>query len=352
MSSSPENHTQPRPPARLARTRLTTGRKLPAVTAAAACCGLLLIAACGSSGKSGGSSGSNYPDKPITLIVPAAAGGAADREARAFAEGLGQQLHVAVTTSDIPGANGVIGTDALLSKPADGYTILWSITSQITYNLASGTEKGSLSDFTPVAQLGGEPVAVVVKNGQFKSLADLINYAKQNPGKVTIGGTDSTGGVATFADALIKDEGLKARYVPYSGSPDIISALLGGEITAGVVGISNVESQAKAGQISYLAIDAKQKDTALPNVPTLASAGVNTGTADLSFYWRGILVKAGTNSTIVTRLAQAITKVMSSSSTWKQYVDQNMQEQDYLNSKDFMAALQTALGEWKAFGVS
>ena len=257
----------------------------------------------------------DYPTRPITIVCPFAAGGATDVLARILADPMGRALGQTIIVEDITGAAGSIGVARVVRATADGYTL--SIGTLTTHVLIGGLYKldfDLLTDLTPIAELGYEPLLICVKNSlPVQNLQELIAWLKANPGKASVGipGAGSTGNLAGISFQNVT--GTAFQFVPYRGDGPAVQDMMAGQIDMMIEPSSNFTAQVKAGTIRAIAVPAKTRMTSLPDVPTTDEAGLPGFYASIWFgLWapkdtpKDIIVKL--NAAVVTALADANVK--------------------------------------------
>lgn len=247
--------------------------------------GMALVAA----GCGGKPAAPKYPTKPIEMTVLFGAGSSADLVARQLASGLEKVLGQPVAVVNRTGAGGAVGYNYVKTKPADGYSIVWNSNSISTAYYA-GNMKLTYKDFDPVAQVSVETATIAVAaDSPWKTLAEFIEYAKQNPGKVRIGNSGNGSYTHLTAAALAKAAGIEVIHVPF-GQGLAVSSLLGGKIEASVQLPAEIMSQYQGGKVRILAVTDSERDAALPDVPTAKEQGVDL----VMNLWRGVAVPLGT----------------------------------------------------------
>jgi len=252
-----------------------------------------------------------FPDKPIHIIVPLAAGGAVDAIARTLGQKLSQQLGQPVIVDNKPGANGNIGAEAVAKSPADGYTILMAIPAMTTNQaLYAKLPYDTFRDFAPVARLGFAPLILVVgADSPFKTFAELLAALRANPGKYSYG-SSGNGSSQHLAGELFKATAkIDALHVPYKGGAPAVTDLIGGQLTFMFTNPLEVQAQIKSGRLKALAVGGNKRVDWLPGVPTVAESGLPGFEAAT---WWGTLVPAATPKEIVARLSQEIITAMNS----------------------------------------
>jgi tripartite-type tricarboxylate transporter receptor subunit TctC len=256
----------------------------------------------------GGAAAQAFPSKPIRIVVPFAAGSATDTMARAYANEMQKLLGQPVIVDNKPGANGMIGAEAVARSAPDGYTLLWGTNSTNAANasLFKKLPYDQDKDFAPVAFLGSVPLIVAVNNDfPAKTLKDLIAYAKANPEKISFAAASSSQRVAT--EMLNGMAGTKMTYVPYKSSPNAITDLISGQVQLFTADLAVTLPQVKAGKIRGLAVTSAKR-TPQVDLPTVAEAGGLPGYELIA--WFGAFAAAGTPKPIVDALNAAINKSM------------------------------------------
>lgn len=246
-----------------------------------------------------------FPSKVIRIVVPNAPGGAADLTARTVAEKMAKGLGQPVVIDNRPGAGGVVAGQVVASAAPDGYTMLLiSSGTAVSEALFKSLPFDAATDFTPVAPLASFDLVIVSSpTGPFKTLGDLVSWAKANPGKLNIG-TPAIGTTQNLAAELFKTAaGIDAQVVPFKGTPDVITAIRGGQIQAGLDILSPLLSQVQAKALLPLAVTGAKRSRVLPEVPTAQEAGVKNLNAAS---WNGLAVPAKTPQAIVDRLSKEI----------------------------------------------
>ncbi|HET7850687.1 MAG TPA: tripartite tricarboxylate transporter substrate binding protein [Pseudolabrys sp.] len=250
-----------------------------------------------------------YPDHPVKIIVPFAAGGPTDVMARLIAQKLSDALKQQFYVENRSGAGGNIGMQEASKSKADGYTILVASSSYVVNpSLYKKNPYDAFKDFAPVTLAAASPNAVVVTSSfPAKSMKELIDLIKKNPGKYTIA-NPGIGTTPQLAAELFKlSLKLDATSVPFGGAAPAIQSVVGGHTPIGFTALPPTSPQVKAGTLRALAVTTAKRSAALPDVPTLAEAGVAGQTSETM---QGILVPAGTSKDIITLLNREIVKIM------------------------------------------
>jgi tripartite-type tricarboxylate transporter receptor subunit TctC len=252
-----------------------------------------------------------YPSRQITLIVPFAAGGSNDVVGRAIGKKLSEAWGQPVVVENRPGAGGMIGTSAVAAAAADGYTLLL-VSSTFTINPAikKNMPFDTIKDFTPVAFIARSPLLLVAsKQLPVKSARELLDLARSKPGQITYASA-GLGSINQIAAELIAlSAGAKFMHVPYKGGAPALNDLVGGHVDIYVSSLPQVLQLARDGQARALAVTSAKRTALLPDVPTLAEAGI--AGVDLWSWW-GIVGPAGMPANVVNALNAEIGKMLTS----------------------------------------
>jgi len=263
--------------------------------------------------------GQAYPSKPIRLIVPWPAGGAADSVGRAVAEGLRVQLGQSVIVDNIGGAGGNIGTQQFIRQPADGYTLLLATSSTNSANpyLYKKTGFDPMKDFVPVASLGIIPsVMVVAAASPYKSPVEIVKAAKAAPGKLSYG-SGGVGNSAHLAGELFKSVAkIDVIHVPYKGSSPALTDVMAGQLDFMLD--TGAYGQVKGGKIRAIAVASDKRHPMLPAVPTFEELGIKGMTMNA---WYGVAAPAGTPAAVVDKVNGAVQAAFKSGELGKRLTD-------------------------------
>ena len=289
----------------------------------------------------------DWPNKPIKLIVAGPAGAGMDIFARLLAGPLQAALKVPIVVDNKAGANSIIGNDAVAKSPPDGYTFLFTPSSAIAINpivqpkMPYDTQK----DLLPVAQVGAAGILLMTNPGSgFKNLADMVRYAKANPGKLTYGswGNGSTGHLAM--------EGIKAHYgldmphVPYKGTAAVVNDLLGDNIKVAFTDIASPVPHIRSGKLVPLGATGSGRGPALPEVPTVSEQGYKFDADG----WYGVFAPAGTPMPMVRRMNEEINKILAADEMRQRFAAQNMLAPATKNADQFAATVKSDIELWQA----
>jgi tripartite-type tricarboxylate transporter receptor subunit TctC len=245
-----------------------------------------------------------FPQRPITLVVPFAPGGVADITARTVSQAMAASLGQPIVIDNKPGAGGIVATQAVLKAPADGHTLLlMSNATAVSVHLVKKLPFDVVKDIAPISTLGYFELGLAVASeSRFKTLKEVVGYAKANPGKLTIG-TIAVGSTQHLSAELFKSRaGIEAVVVPYKGSPAVVNALRAGEIDLAFEILSPLLPQISGKVVRALAVTGPQRFALLPDVPTVMEQGIANYTVDS---WNALAAPAGTPPAVIERLRRA-----------------------------------------------
>ena len=243
----------------------------------------------------------DYPNRPIKVVVPFSPGGAVDGPMRAIAQELGKRLNQQIVIENKPGAGATIGSEMVAKAAPDGYTLLLaSQTNAISATLYSKLSFNPIDDFVAISLLGREPGVLVVHPAlPVKSVAELVAHAKQRPGQLNYASSGNGSGQHLFMAMFASMAGLQLVHVPYRGSGQATTDLLGGTVPMSMPGTAGMVKHIKAGKLRPLATTGVMRSPQLPDVPTLAESGLAGYSA---YVWMGLLAPKGTPPAIIERL--------------------------------------------------
>ncbi|MEP6657532.1 MAG: tripartite tricarboxylate transporter substrate binding protein [Betaproteobacteria bacterium] len=244
----------------------------------------------------------SYPVRPIRLVVPFPAGGATDILARAIGQRFSEVLGQPVIVDNRPGAGGNIGSELVAKATPDGYTLLMGTvgTHAINPSLYAKMPYDHVKDFAPVILVAGVPnVFVVHPSVPVRTVGEFIAYAKANPGKLNFASSGSGTSIHLAGELFKVMAGVQMTHVPYKGSSPAIQDLLGGQVQLMFDNLPSALPQIKAGKLRALAVTSANRTPTLPDVPTVAEAGLPGFEASS---WFGVLAPAGTPPAIINRL--------------------------------------------------
>jgi tripartite-type tricarboxylate transporter receptor subunit TctC len=285
----------------------------------------------------------DYPSRPVTILTPFAAGSATDTAARLVSKYLQEALGQPFIIENRDGAGGMLAAEAVARAQPDGYTLL--LTSNSTHSAAPGLFKrvpyDPIKDFTPIARIGSFPSFIAVTNDlPVKSMQELVAYAKANPGKVTAGYGNSTGRITT--EIMKRRLDIDIVPVAYRSNPAAVTDLMAGHIEMGVPDFSTGLAMAKSGKFRPLAVLTKDRDPALPDVPTLDGT-VMPGFDLLA--WTGMFGPAGMPKEVVDKLAAPIEKALANEDVRQRFRDVGV-EVYWIGPDGFSTYVKDELVKW------
>lgn len=248
-----------------------------------------------------------FPSRPVRIVVPFPAGGTVDVAMRVVSMRLSEVLGQSVVIENKPGANGIIGGDIVAKAPPDGHT-LFAVSSTHVINPATTASMpfDPVKDFSPVTILGTLPLVIVAGQEQpFRTLPELIAYAKGRPGQLALGYTDNS--TLLFGEMFKSDAGLDIRMVPYKGGAPMLTDVIGGHIPLGATGAGSAYPHYKGGKIRVLAVSEARRTPSMADVPTIAESGVPGFNVQV---WIAVMGPAGMPPAIVNRLNAELVKVL------------------------------------------
>ncbi len=264
-----------------------------------------------------------YPSKPVRIVVPFAAGGVGDLTARIVGQELAKSLGQAVVIDNRPGAGGVVATDTVAHAEPDGHTLLLmsngtAVAASLFKTLPYNTER----DFAPISTLGRFDIVVLAgADTPFKTLGDVLAYAKAQPGKLNVGSIN-IGSTQHLAAELFKSTAdIDAQVVPFNGTPALINAMRGKQVDVAVEVLGPTLTQIRAGAVRPLAVTGTQRSSVLPDVPTAQESGVKGFVASS---WNALAAPAKTPPAVVNRLAKDIAAALAQPETKQKLRDLNI----------------------------
>ena len=302
-----------------------------------------LLTAFGASAQTG-----EWPSRqPIKLVIPGPPGGAMDIFARLIQVPLQNALNQSIVMEFKPGANSLIGLDAMAKAAPDGYTIAIAPSSAIAINplMIAKMPFDVNTDLVPVAQMGAGGILLMTNpNTGFKDLKDMVAYAKANPGKLAYGswGNGSTGHLVM--EGIKAHFGLDMPHVPYKTTAQELTDLMGNNLSIAFTDNASPITHIKSGKLVALATTGSSRAPALPDLPTVTEQGYKFD----SVGWFGIFAPAGTPATVVARLNQEIGKAMSTDETRSRFAQQNMAIPPHKNAAQFASTVKTDIEIWQS----
>jgi tripartite-type tricarboxylate transporter receptor subunit TctC len=288
----------------------------------------------------------DFPSKPIRLVVPFAAGGGSDIVARTVAQKLAETIGQPVVVENRPGAGGNIGTDLVAKSPPDGYTIVMGVFGPIAVNpsLFGNLPYDPVRDFAPITQaVAVTNMLVVHPSVPANNLRELIEYGRRNPGKLA-SGTGGTGTAGHMASELFKSmTKLDMAVVPYKGAAPAVNDVLGGQVPMTFEALLSTLPHVRAGKLKAIAVTTSTRSSLLPNVPTMAEAGLPGYEAT---NWYGFLAPAQTPRPVVERLNREMVKVLGMPDVKEKLLAQGAEVVGN-SPQEFAAVIRTDLERWK-----
>jgi tripartite-type tricarboxylate transporter receptor subunit TctC len=290
----------------------------------------------------------DYPSKPIRLIVGFAPGGGTDYVGRAIGQRLSDALGQPVVVENRPGASSMVANEMVAKSAPDGYTLLVAAAGAMTIapNINANAGFDTFRDFEPIALVVTSPYLLTVNPSvPAKNLAEFTALAKASPGKLNFASA-GTGGAPHLAGELYKRmAGVDLVHVPYKGLAPAITDVLGGQVQAVFADINLVLKQIEAGKLKALAITGTQRFAALPDLPTMAEAGLPGYQAQT---WYGLVAPAGTPASVIKRLHAEVSKALALPEMRSQFATQGMLPASAsATPADFAALIRTDFDKWR-----
>ena len=286
-----------------------------------------------------------FPSKPVRIVVGFPAGGPLDQHARLLSDKLQTVLGQPVVMDYKAGAGGTVGAQEVMRAPPDGHTIMLANTGVMVINpaLYSRLPYATLKDFVPVARTAMQPLALLVNPSvPAKNLQEFMAYAKSRPGQVNFGSAGN-GGISHLVPEMFKTAtGLFMVHIPYRGSAPAFTDLMGGQVQFMAESIPQAASYHKQGKVRALAVTSKERNPALPEVPTVIESGIK-GFEVVGFY--GFLAPAGTPKGVVNKLSDAFGQVLQMPDVRNRMVSQGA-DPAFLGADDFAKFLAAEMPRW------
>jgi tripartite-type tricarboxylate transporter receptor subunit TctC len=255
----------------------------------------------------------SYPDKPVTIVVGYSAGGSGDVIARLVAQELGAALGQTFVVQNRPGASGIVASDYVAKAAPDGYTLLSGSSTELAANTGvyAKLPYDPVKSFTPIIQYSLQPNVLLVRPNStslpVKNVAQLIEYAKAHPGRVSYGSAGNGSSQDMSSELFMLSTGTRFLQIPYKGGANSITDLMGGTIDMNFSPLPEALPYIRSGRLTALGISLTQRSPLIPDVPTLAEAGV----AGYEFAgWHALMAPAGTPKPIVDKLNAVIQKAL------------------------------------------
>ena len=312
-------------------------------TVAFACC-----VACGGSAQAQTTSGGTrpgYPDKPIRLILPTAAGGSLDTVGRLIAQKFTESFRQQVVIDNRPGAGGMLGTETAAHAIPDGYTLLIASNGNLatTQALYKKVPYDPVRDFAPVVLMTETAYIVIVHPSlAVKTVAELIQLAKARPGQLNYS-SSGNGSTPHLAGELFKTmAGVNLVHVPYKGSPAALTSVLAGETVVSFTGMPSSWPQVKAGRIRALGVAGARRSSAAPDLPTVTESGLPGYEVNS---WSGLLAPAGTPRPVIAKLNAEVIKILAQPEVRQQLLNQGFEVLGG-TPEQFGAFIKTEIVKW------
>ncbi|MDB5899150.1 MAG: tripartite tricarboxylate transporter substrate binding protein [Ramlibacter sp.] len=286
-----------------------------------------------------------FPDKPIRVVIGFPAGGPLDQHARLLSERLQAVLGQPIIIDYKSGAGGTVGAQEVMKAPADGYTLMLANTGVMVINpaLYSKLPYQTLRDFTPIARTAMQPLALLV-NPQVpaKSLQEFVAYARSRPGQVNYGSAGN-GGISHLVPEMFKSAtGLFMVHIPYRGSAPAFTDLMAGQVQFMAESIPQAAAYHKQGKVKALAVTSRERNPALPDVPTVMESGIKDFEV-VGFY--GFLAPANLPRDVTARLSDAFRQVLATPEVRNRMIAQGA-DPAFLGADDFARSLAAELPRW------
>ena len=286
-----------------------------------------------------------FPDKPVRVVIGFPAGGPLDQHARLLTERLQAVLGQPIIIDYKSGAGGTVGAQEVMKAPADGYTLMLANTGVMVINLALYTRLpySTLRDFTPIARTAMQPLALLVNSKlPVTTLQEFIDYSRARPGQVNYGSAGN-GGISHLVPEMFKNAtGLFMVHIPYRGSAPAFTDLMAGQVQFMGESIPQAAAYHKQGKVRALAVTSKERNPALPDVPTVIESGIK-GFEVVGFY--GFLAPAGLPKDITAKLSDAFRRVMASPDIRSRMVAQGA-DPAFMGSEEFAQFLAAETPRW------
>ena len=254
-------------------------------------------------------SGQDYPARPIRVVVPYSAGGSSDGPMRVIAQEMSKQLGQQMVVENKPGQGAMLGSAEVVKAPPDGYTLLLaSNPNAISASLYSRLTHDPVEDFAPISLLASEQAVLLVHPSiAAKNLQEFIAYVRQRPGKLDYSSSGNGSAQHLFMAMFLSMTGLQMNHIPYKGSAQAVTDLLGGQVAAAMPGLAAMRGHIREGRARALAVTGAKRASAAPEIPTMIESGLKGYEL---YVWMGILAPKGTPAPIIDRLHREFTTAL------------------------------------------
>jgi tripartite-type tricarboxylate transporter receptor subunit TctC len=285
-----------------------------------------------------------YPNKPISLVVPQAAGGTNDIVARMVAPAFGEAIGASVVVENRPGAGGNIGTQGVARAAKDGYTLLLTINSAQAINPALYKNPGfdPINDFVPLYYIGATPYVLVTPPGSpYKTLADVVAAAKKKPGELSYASAGN-GTISHLLGAMLNTSaGIEMQHIPYKGVAPAINDVLGGQVPLAFASLPSALNYIKAGKLQAIAISSAKRSSIAPEIPTIAETYPDC----VGEVWVAIFAPMGVSAEVIMKAQAAMEKVMARSDVRERLIAQGL-DLSPVPTNRLAALLKDELAKW------
>jgi tripartite-type tricarboxylate transporter receptor subunit TctC len=285
-----------------------------------------------------------YPNKPISLVVPQAAGGTNDIVARLVSPAFGEAIGASVVVENRPGAGGNIGTQGVARAAKDGYTLLLTINSAQAINPALYKNPGfdPINDFVPLYYIGATPYVLVTPPGSpYKTLADVVAAAKKKPGELSYASAGN-GTISHLLGAMLNTSaGIEMQHIPYKGVAPAINDVLGGQVPLAFASLPSALNYIKAGKLQAIAISSAKRSSIAPEIPTIAETYPDC----VGEVWVAIFAPMGVSAEVIMKAQAAMEKVMARSDVRDRLIAQGL-DLSPVPTNRLAALLKDELAKW------
>ena len=285
-----------------------------------------------------------YPSKPISMVVPQAAGGTNDIVARLIAPSFGEAIGASIVVENRPGAGGNIGTQSVARSPKDGYTLLLTINSAQAINPSLYKNPGfdPVNDFVPLYYIGATPYVLVSPPGSpYKTLADVVAAAKKRPGELSYASAGN-GTISHLLGAMLNaSAGIDMQHIPYKGVAPAINDVLGGQVPLAFASLPSALNYIKAGKLQAIAISSAKRSSAAPEIPTIAETYPDC----VGEVWVAIYAPVGVSADVIKKVQAAMEKTLSKSEVREKLSAQGLDLSPVPTNK-LSALLKDELAKW------